>query len=136
MPEAGQILLHKNFIFEDNTLGIKLVVVLNTCENNEVCLVVKTTSQSKHYARIHPGCNSMRKCFCIYAECQQGFDTETFVQLDQIYPINVDQLLNSKQITFVDHLEKVCFANLKRCLRNYREDIPKAFWALIYSPGQ
>lgn len=134
MPTAGQILLCKDFVFSNKSAGNKLLVSLNTCNNKETSLVLKTTSQRKHYTMSHPGCNSMKKCFCIYAECQQGFDKETFVQLDHIYPINVDQLLNSKQVTFVDHLSDTCFTNLKKCLRTFREDIPTGHWSLIYTP--
>ena len=134
MPKAGQILRCKDFVFRDKSTGEKLVVALNTCDNKETCLVLKTTSQSKYYAGSHVGCNSMKKCFYIYTECQQGFDKDTFVQLDYIYPINVDQLLNNKQITFVDHLSNICLANLKKCLRNFKEDIPIGYWRIIYAP--
>lgn len=134
MPRAGQILFCRDFVFTDSSVGNKLLVALNTCDNKEICLVLKTTSQKEFYSGSHSGCNSMKKCFCIYAECQQGFDKDTFVQLDYVYTINVDQLLNIKQITFVDHLSDICFANLKKCLRNFREDIPTGYWTLIYSP--
>ena len=134
MPRAGQILRDENFVYEDNSIGTKLVIALNTCENTDICLVLKTTSQEKHYTGTHLGCNRWKKCFLIYEECQQGFPEDTFVQLDQIYPINVEQLLNKKQITFIDHLSDICLANLKKCLRNFREDIPLGFWSLIYSP--
>lgn len=134
MPIAGHILFCKDFVFTDESTGKKLVIVLNTCDNKETCLVLKTTSQSKHYSHSHSGCNSLKKCFCIYAECKQGFDEEyTFVQLDQIYPINVAELLNAKQISFIDRISDICFTNLKRCLRNYKDDIPIQFWSLIYT---
>jgi len=134
MPRAGQILNCRDFVFEDKSTGRKLVIALNTCDNKETCLVLKTTSQNKYYSGSHPGCNSLKKCFCIYVECQQGFDKNTFIQLDNIYPINVDELLNTKQITFVDHISDICLTNLKRCLRNFREDIPVQYWTLIYRP--
>ena len=133
MPRAGQILYHKDFIFTDEDTGKKLVIVLNTCDNKETSLVLKTTSQSERYSYATPGCNSYKKVFCIYEECEQGFPQDTYVQLDYIYPINVEQLLNNKQISFVDHLSDVCFVNLKRCLRNFRDDIPPQFWTIIYS---
>ncbi len=133
MPRAGQILSCRDFVFNDKSTGKKLLIALNTCDNKETCLVLKTTSQNKYYIGSHTGCNSMKKCFCIYAECQQWFDKDTFIQLDQVYPVNVDQLLNSKQITFVDHLSNICFANLKKCLRNFRQDIPTGYWKLIYT---
>jgi len=133
MPTAGHILFCKGFVFTDKSTGKKLVIALNTCDNKATCLVLKTTSQKKHYYYSHPGCNSLKKCFCVYAECKQGFDEEyTFVQLDQIYPINVDELLNAQQISFIDRISDICFTNLKRCLRNYKDDIPIWFWSLIY----
>ena len=134
MPKAGQILYHKNFVFTDGDTGEKLVVVLNTCDNRETCLVLKTTSQSGRYIYAMPGCNSYKQEFCIYKECEQGFPQKTFIQIDNIYPINVEQLLANKEVSFVDHLSDVCFTNLKRCLRNFREDIPQQYWNTIYSP--
>ena len=134
MPTAGHILLCKDFVFSDKSTGKKLVIALNTCDDKETSLVLKTTSQKKYYYFSHPGCNSLKKCFCIYAECKQGLDEEyTFVQLDYIYPINVAKLLTAKQISFIDRISEICFANLKRCLRKYKDDIPVRFWTLIYS---
>lgn len=133
MPRAGQILFCRDFVFNDKSTGKKLLVALNTCDNKEICLVLKTTSQDRYYSDSHPGCNSMKKCFYIYAECQQGFDKDTFVQLDYIYPINIDELLNSRQITFVDHLSSICLTQLKKCLRNFRQDIPIGYWRTIYT---
>lgn len=136
MPKAGQILYHKNFVYSDGTTGTKLVVVLNTCENTESCLVLKTTSQSAHYPYATPGCNSWKGMFCIYEECDQYFSKDTYVQMDKIYPINnVKQLLNDKKLSIADHLTEVCFKNLRKCLRNFREDIPKQYWSVIYSPN-
>ncbi len=133
MPQAGQILRHKQFAFLDGEKGDKLCIVLNTGDNTEACLVLKTTSQKKHYPQALPGCNSSKSIFCIYEECDQGFPKDTYVQLDNVYPIDVDILLENKQVTFVDHLTEVCFKNLKRCLRNFKEDIPKRYWTIIYS---
>ena len=134
MPRAGQIVYHKDFIFTDGDAGNKLVVVLNTCDNRETCLVLKTTSQSARYSYATPGCNSCKKVFCIYEKCEQDFPQDTYVQMDNTYPINVEQLLNAKKVSFVNYLSEICFANLKRCLRNFRDDIPQQYWATIYSP--
>ena len=134
MPKAGQILFHKNFVFTDGNTGEKLVVSLNTCDNRETCLVLKTTSQLARYTYATPGCNSYKKVFCIYKECEQGFPQETYVQMDNIYPINVEQLLDNREVSFIDYLSDICFTNLKRCLRNFRDDIPQKYWTTIYSP--
>jgi len=134
MPEAGQKLFCKNFIFADNTSGDKLLIVLNNCKNQDACLVLKTTSKEKNYTGSLPGCNSRKKCFCIFIECEQEFSLDTFVQLEQIYTINIEQLLNTKQLSFIGRLSNTCFTNLKRCLRNFRDDIPIDYWKLIYKP--
>lgn len=134
MPRAGQVLYHRNFIFTDGDTGNKLVIVLNTGDNDETSLVLKTTSQSARYPYTTPGCNSGKCVFCIITECEQGFRDDTYIQMDNIYPINVEQLLNKKQVSFVNYLSDVCFANLKRCLRKFRNDIPQQYWTTIYSP--
>ena len=134
MPQAGQILRCKDFVFDDQSTGEKLLVVLNTCDNTETCLVLKTTSQERYYAGSHVGCNSLKKCFLIYIECQQGFPKNTFIQLEYVYPINITELLDTKQITFIGHISNICFLNLKKCLKNFKEDIPTEFWKLIYKP--
>lgn len=132
MPSAGQKLFCKDFVFSDNSTGEKLLVVLNDCGNKGTCLVLKTTSQEKHYIRSHPGCNSMKKCFYVLMECEQGFDKDTFIQLEHIYPINIEELLDVRQLKFIGRLSDACFKNLKKCLRNFKDDIPVGYWQLIY----
>jgi hypothetical protein len=134
MPQTGQILFHRSFVFEDGTKGDKLFIVLNNCDNKEDCLVLKTTSQTRRYAGVKTGCNADKKVFCIRKDCNQGFPTDTWVQMDNIFPLNVEKLLLEKQITFIDHLNEYCISTLKKCLRNYRDDIPVKYWALIYQP--
>jgi len=133
MPKAGQILFHKQFVYSDGTTGEKLLVVLNTCENKDTCLILKTTSKSKWYGYATPGCNSSKRMFCVSKNCEQGFSKDTFVQMNQIYPVNIEDLLRENKITFVDRLGDICFNNLKRCLRNYKDDIPQQYWTAIYS---
>ena len=136
MPSAGQILHHKNFVFQDGNTGNKYLIVLNTCDNDKTCLVLKTTSQPKRYPYATPGCNSCQGIFCIYQECEQDFTKDTYVQLDYVYPINVEDKLDMHQVSFTGHLTPQCFTGLKRCLRNFREDIPQKYWAVIYSQKQ
>jgi len=135
VPIAGQVLFHKSFVYANQSVGKKLVIALNTVDNEDMCLVLKTTSQSKYYNGTHPGCNSAKKCFSIYVECEQaGFNKPTFVQLDNIYPIDVAQLLDEKSLSFVGQLSDACFNNLRRCLRKFRDDIPDLFWEMIFVP--
>ena len=134
MPNAGQILIHKNFVYENGASGIKLCIVLNTCGDDDKCLVLKTTSQPKWYAGVKKGCNLDRKVHCIRKDCDQWFKVDTFVQLDNVYPIIVSKLLNDGQITFVSSLHDHCLTTLKKCLRSRKDDIPEQFWKLIYAP--
>lgn len=133
MPGEGQILYHKNFVYLDRKTGEKLCVVLNTCSNEDTCLVLKTTSQSSRYFTAMPGCHPSQGMFCVYKECGQDFPEETFIQLDYVYPIVVETLLRTNQVSFVGHMSEVCFKNLKKCLRNFRADIPQKYWSIIYS---
>lgn len=94
---------------------------------------IKPTSQSKHYPDAMPGCNSCKGVFCICKDCEQDFPKDTYVQTDYIYNINVEEQLRNHQVTFAGHLTPVCFNNLKRCLRNFRDDIPPEYWTIIYS---
>ncbi|OFY46222.1 MAG: hypothetical protein A2Z69_00475 [Bacteroidetes bacterium RBG_13_44_24] len=133
MPLAGQILHHKDFVFRDGEKGNKYIIALNSCDNDKTCLVVKTTKQSRHYPLAYPGCNSSKCIFLILKDCEQDFAIDTYVQLDHIYSVNVEEQLNNKQVTFTGHLTPICFTNLKRCLRNFRDDIPQRYWQIIYS---
>ena len=133
MPSAGQILFHKNFQFNDREKGKKLVIVLNNCDNDKTCLVLKTTSQPRRYPFAIPGCNSTNCIYFVLRECKQDFDDDTYIQLDYVYPIVVEEDLNKHEVTFSGHLSVACLNNLKKCLRNFREDIPSKYWQIIYS---
>jgi hypothetical protein len=133
MPIAGQILHHKDFLFRDGGKGNKYVIVLNTGDNDRPCLVIKTTSKAKHYPYATPGCNSGKCVYLILKECEQDFPIDTYLQLDYIYSVDVQEQLNNNKITFTGHLSTICFNNLKKCLRNFRADIPQKHWQIIYS---
>jgi hypothetical protein len=71
MPKTGQILFHKNFVYEDGSKGEKLFIVLNNCGDKEDCLVLKTTSQDRRYQDVQTGCNLKKRAFCIRESCKQ-----------------------------------------------------------------
>ena len=131
MPQAGQILHCKNFKYRDGSVGQKLLVVLNSSVDYP-CLVLKTTSQFHFYINALPGCNSRKKTFFVSIECNQGFDKDTFIQFPTIYPVDINDMLQKKEITFIGQLDDICFANLRKCLRNYKHDIAEQHWHLIY----
>lgn len=134
MHRQGQILKYKDFEFPNGSRLDKLFVVLNTATTNHPCLVLITTSNRSRYPYAIPGCNSLKNCFYVLVECDQDFDTDTYIQLPRIFDLDIDALLSKKQLSFIGHMSDVCFNNLKRCLRKYKHDIPTQYWAKIYRP--
>jgi len=135
VPRAGQILYHKNFIFIDGNTGTKLVVVLNTGDNSEISLILKTTSQSKRYEGVGKGCNPQKRVFFVPAGWQRCFKLDTYIQLSQILEISTEKLLKgvfSKNIRMIDSLSADCFAQLKNCLKQFKDDISTQHWKLIF----
>ena len=135
MPYPGQILCYKDFPFEDGSKKDKLLVVLNDSDRDSVCLVLKTTSQSKHYEGVVKGCNPEKKAFFVPTNWEQCFTSDTYIQLPQIFPITKDELLAgdiSRKIYTSTSLSIECFRLLKNCLRNFRDDISPQHWKLIF----
>lgn len=132
MHRQGQILQCKDFKFKNGSVANKLFVVLDTSGTDSSCLVIITTSNQTRYAYAHPGCNSLKSCFYIMTECDQDFNEDTYVQLPRIFEFDVDALLSEKQLSFIGHISDACFANLKKCLRKFKNDISLQHWAKIY----
>jgi hypothetical protein len=135
MPQPGQILCYKDFEFEDHTKKQKLLVVLNDTDRDALCLVLKTTSQSRHYRRAHKGCNPRKKVFFIPMTWEQCFNVNTYIQLPQIFEIPVDKLLAgeiSGTIYVTSSLSVECFKSLKDCLKQFEDDISEQHWKLIF----
>ncbi len=135
MPCPGQILCYKNFEFEDGFKRDKLFVVLNAVDSDSVCLVLKTTSQSKHYEGVEKGCNPQKKVFFVPTDWERCFTLDTYIQLPQIIQITADELLVgeiSRRIYTSSSLSVECFKLLKNCLKQFREDISKQHWKLIF----
>ena len=63
MPQPGQILCYKDFEFGDYSKKEKLLVILNDADMDSLCLVLKTTSQSRRYEGVEKGCNPQKKVF-------------------------------------------------------------------------
>ena len=135
MPYPGQVLCYKDFEFEDGSKKDKLLVVLNDSDRDSVCLVLKTTSQSKHYEGVVRGCNPEKKAFFVPTNWEQCFTLDTYIQLPQIFPITKDKLLAgdiSRKIYTSTSLSIECFRLLKNCLKNFRDDISLQHWKLIF----
>lgn len=135
MPKPGEILLYKNYVFEDGSKGDKLFVVLNVADINLPCLVLKTTSQSSRYQGISRGCNPQKRVFFVPKDWGNGFQLDTYIQLPQIIEIPTRELLEgalSKQIRVVNSLLPDCLVELKNCLKKFKRDISQQHWKLIF----
>jgi len=134
-PFPGQIIFYKDFEFEDHSKKDKFFVVLNDAERNSVCLVLKTTSQPKHYKGVEKGCNPQKRVFFVPKGWQQCFRVDTYIQLPQIISITTDTLLVgdiSRKIFVSSSLTPECFALLKNCLKQFKDDISEQHLKFIY----
>jgi len=135
MPQPGQILCYKDYEFDDYSKKDKLFVVLNDTDRNSVCLVLKTTSQSKRYKGVGKGCNPQRKVFFVPTDWEQCFKLDTYIQLPEIIQIATDELLVgdiSGRIYVSSSLSIECFRLLKNCLKQFKQDISPQNWEHIF----
>jgi len=135
MPQPGQILCYKDYPFDDGSKRDKLFVVLNDTDRNSVCLVLKTTSQSKHYEGVGRGCNPQKKVFFVPTDWEQCFNLDTYIQLPEIFEIAADKLLAgdiSSKIYASTSLSIERLKLLKSCLKQFKEDISPQHRNLIF----
>lgn len=135
MPYPGQILCYKDFEFKDGSKRDKLFVVLNNADTDLLCLVLKTTSQSRHYEGVQKGCSPQKKVFFVPLGWEQCFKVDTYIQLPEIIEIPTEKLLAgdiSHKIRVTSSLTVECFKLLKKCLKHFREDISPQHWKLIF----
>ena len=85
MLTRGAIFLAENFVFSDNTIGKKLLVLLNNPTSDVPHFLVKTTSQQHAKPKI-PGCiENYYQAYFIYAN-GDFFEKDTWIQLDDYFP--------------------------------------------------
>jgi len=135
MPQPGQVLCYKNYEFEDQSKKEKLFVVLNDADTDSVCLVLKTTSKSRHYEGVGKGCNPQKRVFFVPTDWEQCFKLDTYIQLPGIIEIATDELLVgdiSGRIYVSSSLSVECFRLLRNCLKQFKEDISAQHWKFIF----
>lgn len=135
MSQPGAILYYQDFTFEDGTKRDKFFVVLNPVDVAVSCLVLKTTSQSKRYEGVAKGCNQEKHVFFVPVGWQKCFESNTYIQLPQIFEIPTVELLQgalSKQIRLLTPLSDDCLKELKSCLKKFKNDISSQHWKLIF----
>jgi hypothetical protein len=133
-PQPGQVLYYKQFQFEDGSAKHKLFVILHISDINSPCLVLKTTSQSRHYKGCQEGCNQQKKVFFIPLSWRECFPLDTYIQLPQIIEIPAAEIFAgtlSRRMRLMNALSIDCFTRLKSCLKKFKADISTQHWQLI-----
>jgi hypothetical protein len=135
MPKPGDILWYKDFEFEDGSKKDKLFVVLNAVDNETPCRVLKTTSQPQRYLNSQQGCNPGKKVFFVPTKWQSCFSKDTFIQLPQIFEFSAAELIRGglhRQIEVKNAISSDCLAQLKNCLKKFKDDISERHWNFIF----
>lgn len=118
--DRGFIFLHKNFTFKDGSTGEKYLILLNSPQNNEPCLLVKTTSQKRDKPE-DPGCIEQRSLYFFPAR-KTFFHKGTWVQLYELYEMR--GLDNDPDCSMVSSLESKAVDRIIDCLfLTQRDDI-------------
>lgn len=135
MPRPGQILFYRDYPFSNGSKKDKLFVVLNDTDSDARCLVLKTTSQSRHYARATQGCNPQQRVFFIPVSWDQCFRQDTYIALPQIIEIPIQKLVLlgvSRDIYVSTSLSLGRFKLLKSCLKGFKADISPEHWRMVF----
>lgn len=135
MPVQGEVLCHEKFQFKDGPTGKKLVVVLNNPAPRDPCIVVKTTSQSRRYQGVKPGCNPSRRVFFLPDTGKDGIKGDTYIQLDELFELSVPAMVASalkKEFYPIAKLQDLTFRQIKNCLKTVRLDISERHYKLIF----
>lgn len=132
MPQPGEILLYKDYTFEDGSTHDKLFVILL----DSPCLALKTTSQAKRYQGVKEGCNVKQKVFFLPASRKEGFPKDTYIQLPQIFEFSSTELLqgalSKKQITILKSISPPCLKQIKHCVQQFQDDISEEHWNALF----
>ena len=93
---VGSIYFHKEFEFQDGTIGEKLFVIVNSPSAQENYLVCKTTSREKPPYRLRrQGCDEKRNYF-MFSSKDDWFKKNTWIQFDKIFEFTAERLLQDR----------------------------------------
>jgi hypothetical protein len=136
MTNPGDVILYKNYKFEDGSNKDKLFVVLNSSDASCPCLVLKTTSQRKRYDGASEGCNTGRKkTFYVPETWKECFSCDTYIQLPIIIELPIGLLLSEafkRNVIFIDKISEKCLTLLMSCLKKYKDDIAERHWNMVF----
>ena len=124
----GDIFLAENFVFSDNTIGKKLLILINNPSPNDPYFLVKTTSK-QHSKPKSPGCiENYYQAYFIYAN-SDFFEKDTWIQLDDYFPFDsshvrtklkhIGQLTSKTTDSVVKCFLKINEQDLSPKIRNY-----------------
>lgn len=134
--EAGDILFHSSFKFDDGTTGRKLLIVLNTpdLKKNEPYLIIKTTSRLKGKQML-PGCIAAWNIFYFSPSEGEFFKEPTLLQLDDIYEMDAKTAVRNgfqKNLEIKGKLSIQTLGQLRNCIKQIKEDISEKHYKLIF----
>lgn len=117
--KAGDVFCFINFQFSDgSTAPKKLLIILNTPQNDEPYIVCLTTSVHKVWRTKVLGCHSEKNYYFVDSK-QDNFDTDTWIVFEKIYELDTAKLLNSclKDGSYtLFELESTLWDALKKCI--------------------
>ena len=130
--KAGDVFCFINFTFKDGEKAEKkLLIILNTPENDEPYLGCLTTSQQKSKIK-QLGCHYKQNYYFVDSK-QDGFDKDTWIVFDYIYLLPQEKILNAK-LKDGSHdlfeLDSSLWSALKNCISKSK-DIEQDYLEMI-----
>ncbi|MBU4350322.1 hypothetical protein KJ830_03965 [bacterium] len=119
--KPGCILYDTKFVFKDNEIGEKLIVLLNNPRGNEPFLFCRTTSIEKppYQIKIPSGCQKNSQYFfintCIF------FPKDTWLLLRDIYEYDKARILKKafdKEISIINSINDIILRQIKNCVKD------------------
>lgn len=134
--KRGDIFFDSKFRFSDGEYGEKLFILVNEPTGDDPYLVLKTTSQPKHYAGVSHGCNKNRYVFFLLkAYYRESFSKDTYVQLEEVFEYSAMQMVVggiSRQIDHKGSLAPSTINAIVNCLKSLKDDISYEHYKLIF----
>jgi len=129
---AGDVIYFVDFKFSNGNIRNKLIIILNTPQNDEPYLICITTSQPKSWRTNQLGCHSDQNYYFVDSN-QDNFDKDTWIVFEKVYEMEVDKLLKSclKDGSYkLFELEPTLWKAIKNCITK-SQDIEQDYLELI-----
>lgn len=130
----GDVYFHAKFPFSDGTFGEKRFVIINEPQQNEPCLVLKSTSQNIPTA-LPPGCHHTRRVFFLDCGAPDCFPIPTLIQLAEVFELQPGELVKGhlveKTVQHKGKLPDLTVSQIINCLRKLKEDISETHFTMI-----